>query len=153
MCGIILASKLQAASRLRLSLTSQVTSNGQPETENAASQKAGSVGSPLNDTKSTSHGLKEPEKMSAKDLQVIQSVTLICAIFILSQLPFQVISTVRLFVPEFANLRSAEHSYAFSTHISSTCGYLNASVNIFVHIRFNARYRAQFLALFSKNFT
>ena len=147
MCAVILASKLQTASRFRRSLTSQ------PKKDNTVSQKAGSLGNPLNDSKSTSHNMKEPDKMSAKDVQVIQSVTLICVIFILSQLPFQVVSTVRLFVPEFANLRSAEHSYAFFTHISNTCGYLNASVNIFVHIRFNARYRAQFLALFSKKFT
>ncbi|KAK3787270.1 hypothetical protein RRG08_055992 [Elysia crispata] len=111
---------------------------------------SGSLKSPLNDSKSTSHNVKESDKMSARDLQVIQSVTLICVIFILSQLPFQVVSTVRLFVPEFANFGTAENIYGFTSHISNTCGYLNVSVNIFVHIRFNARYRAHFLALFFK---
>ena len=149
-CVVILASKLQAASKFRRSLSSQVTTKGHLEKDNTLDQISGSLGSPSNDKKSTSHNLKGSDKMSTRELQVIQSVTLICVIFILSQLPFQVVSTVRLFVPEFDNFKSAQHIYGFTSHISNTCGYLNASVNIFVHVRFNTRYRAQFLALFSK---
>ena len=152
-CVVILASKLQTASRFRRSLSSQVASNVQPKKGKSAGQMSGALGIPLKDSKSAGHNLKDSDKMSTRELQVIQSVTLICVIFILSQLPFQVISTVRLFVPEFDNYRSAHHIYGFSSHISSTFGFLNASVNIFVHICFNARYRKQFLALFSKKIT
>ena len=149
-CVVILASKLQAASKFRRSLTSQVTTKGQLEKDKTVGHMSGPLRIPLKDSKSAGHDLKGSDKMSTRELQVIQSVTLICVIFILSQLPFQVISTVRLFVPEFDNFRSAHHIYGFSSHISSTFGFLNASVNIFVHIRFNARYRQQFIALFSK---
>ena len=150
MCVIILTSKLQAASRFRQSLTSEATSNGQSEKDKTGGQVSESLGNPKEVSKSINHSVKHSDKMSARDLQVIKSVTLICVVFILSQLPFQVVSTVRLFVPEFDNFRKAQNIYGFASHISNTCGYLNASVNIFVHIRFNARYRAQFLALFSK---
>ena len=93
---------------------------------------------------------KKPEKMSAKDFQVIQSVTLICVIFILSQLPFQVVSTVRLVDPEFTNYGKREFLYGFMSHVSNTFGYLNASVNILVHFHFNFKYRENFLRLFAK---
>ena len=88
--------------------------------------------------------------MSSKDMKVVQSVTLICVIFILSQMPFQIISLTRLIDPEYSVLKRREPAYGFATHISSTFGYLNASVNIFVHFNFNARYRDTFLFLFSK---
>ena len=155
-CVVALASKLQSASKFRRSLAAQNTSNRQPEkgTTDGQTEKnlkcPDSSFDPHNST-STSHSKKDSDKMSTKDLQVIQSVTLICVIFILSQLPFQVISTVRLFVPEFDNFGSAENIYGFASHISNTCGYLNASVNILVHIRFNTRYRANFLAFFCKS--
>ena len=152
MCVIILASKLQSASRFRQSLTSQATNNGESEKNSKVCPISESQGGPTEVSKSINHNVKHSDKMSARDLQVIKSVTLICVIFILSQLPFQVVSTVRLFVPEFANFRSAQYIYSFASHISNTCGYLNASVNIFVHIRFNTRYRARLLALISLKF-
>ena len=148
-CVVILTYKLRSASRFRQSLTSQASKNGQSEKGKTGGQVSEFLGSPLAD-KSASDKVKPSDKMSARDLQVIKSVTLICVIFILSQLPFQMVSTVRLFVPEFDNFRKAQNIYGFATHMSITCGYLNASVNIFVHIRFNTRYRAQFLGLFSK---
>ena len=151
-CVVILTSKMQMASRFRRSLTSEVTKNGQPEKGKTSNLISRSLESPLIDSTPTSHNLKESDKMSARDLRVIQSVTLICVIFILFQLPFQVVSTVRLFVPEFASFGRAENIFGFTSHISTTCAYSNASVNIFVHIRFNSRYRAQFLGLIFKKF-
>ena len=115
---VVLASKLQSASKFRRSLAAQTSSNRQPEkgTTDGQTEKnlkcPDSSFDPHNST-STSHSKKDSDKMSTKDLQVIQSVTLICVIFILSQLPFQVISTVRLFVPEFSNFGSAENIYGF----------------------------------------
>ncbi|GFN83527.1 chemosensory receptor c [Plakobranchus ocellatus] len=85
---------------------------------------------------------------SAKDLRVIQSVVLICCIFILSQLPFLVYSTVRLVNPEIAVFRRLENLLYILTNISGTCSYLNASVNIFVYYDYNRRYRAIFRSMF-----
>ncbi|GFO21763.1 chemosensory receptor a [Plakobranchus ocellatus] len=50
----------------------------------------------------TSHRGKEDEgKMSEKDIRVVQSVLLVCTIFILSQLVFVITATERLINPEF----------------------------------------------------
>ncbi|GFS26135.1 chemosensory receptor A [Elysia marginata] len=137
-CAVILASKLQAASKFRRSLAG--TAIQDKDKISPSSRASGRA--------STSHNQKSTDKLSKKDLKVIQSVTVICIIFILSQLPYQVMSTVRLFVAEFNNFGSAQAVYGFVSHLSSTCGYLNSSLNIFVHLRFNVRYREQLFALF-----
>ena len=144
-CVIILVSKLQAASKFRRSLTS-MTHVGSTVSDNATGQ--------MDKTKAGNKPLGKDEKssnnLSAKDLQVIQSVTLICVIFILSQLPFQIISTVRLLDPEFGDGRKKRFIFGFTSHVSETLGYLNASVNIFVHYHFNTRYRETFLKFYTK---
>ena len=146
-CVIILVSKLQAASRFRHSLqiaTNITSTQRDTNTFNLQTDQTN------NDINSIAKIKKAPNSLSAKDLQVIKSVTLICVIFILSQLPFQIISTIRLLDPEFANLRKKKLVYGFASYISNTFGYLNASVNISVHFHFNARYRETFFSFFSK---
>ena len=138
-CVIVLVSKLQAASRFRHSLHN--AARGSSENDESTVQ---------NEKTEVSKMQKSSNKMSSKDMKVAQSVTLICVIFILSQMPFQIISLTRLIDPEFSVLKRKEPTYGFATHISSTFGYLNASVNIFVHFNFNARYRETFLFFFSK---
>ena len=138
-CVIVLVSKLQAASRFRHSLHN--AARGSSENDESTVQ---------NEKTEVSKMQKSSNKMSSKDMKVAQSVTLICVIFILSQMPFQIISLTRLIDPEFSVLKRKEPAYGFATHISSTFGYLNASVNIFVHFNFNARYRETFLFFFSK---
>ena len=159
-CVIILANKLRVASRFRRSLALQSANRqSQAEKGRTSGQKSephiesSGPSSYKPDTQRAKSGQGETltEKMSAKDLQVIQSVTLICVIFILSQLPFQIVSTVRLIDPEFTNYGQREVLYSFVTHISNTCGYLNSSLNILVHFNFNSKYREQFFGLFSKN--
>ncbi|GFN85179.1 chemosensory receptor c [Plakobranchus ocellatus] len=103
-CVVILLQKLKEASKFRQSLTTtsteQSTGNGASSDRNARSK-----GSSASDPVSTSpKRQKSPsEKMSAKDLQVVQSVTIVCIIFIFSQLPFQIASVYRLIEPEFDN--------------------------------------------------
>ena len=144
-CVIILVTKLQAASKFRRSLTS-MTHVGSTETDDATGQ--------IDQTKAGNKPLGKDEKssnnLSAKDLQVIQSVTLICVIFILSQLPFQIMSTIRLLDPEFGEGGKKKFAFGFNSHISETFGYLNSSVNIFVHYYFNTRYRQTLLSFFLK---
>ena len=138
-CVIVLVSKLQAASRFRHSL--QNSASGFPKNDESTLQ---------NNKTEVSKNQKSFNKMSSKDLKVVQSVTLICVIFILSQMPFQIISLTRLLDPEFSVLNRKEQAYSFAAHISSTFGLVNSSVNIFVHYNFNARYRDTFLFFFSK---
>ncbi|GFR93545.1 chemosensory receptor C [Elysia marginata] len=103
-CVIVLVTKLQEASRFRQSLGSQQTT-AHRRTHKLNTTPSCKDTTPQQDTTKTPNELsnqneKSSNKMSAKDLQVIQSVTIICAIFILSQLPFQTLSTIRLFYPE-----------------------------------------------------
>ena len=156
-CVVILTNKIRAASRFRRSLALRPDSRDvQAERDKTSGQISGyheshGQSSSTPDTQRARSGQSErqTEKMSAKDLQVIESVTLICVIFILSQLPFQILSTVRLVDPEFSNYGKRLWLYGFMSHISNTCGYLNVSINILVHFHFNSKYREQFVGLFS----
>ncbi|RUS89232.1 hypothetical protein EGW08_002975 [Elysia chlorotica] len=129
-CLVILTSSLLAASRFRQS--AQVANNAGPADIRQSTPGAGN---------SAVKGERPDSSLSGKDLQVVQSVTLICAVFIVSQLPFQTISMVRLFQPGFGFNEKTRVALRFANHISNTCGYLNASVNIFLYYRFNSRYR------------
>ncbi|GFS15459.1 chemosensory receptor C [Elysia marginata] len=156
-CVIVLVTKLLAASRFRQSLTSQTVTavaygpkSGQ-ETIPSSNDNSTHIHDTVKSVKeSDSQKEKTSNKLSAKDLQVIQSVTLICAIFIFSQLPFQLNSTMRLVDPEIGPGRSKRYVYAYASQIAFTCSYLNASINILVHYNFNTRYRETFLSLFSR---
>ena len=143
-CVFILVSKLRAASRFRQSLLA-ATYTESKEWDNSTHQ--------MNKNKGVNNPAIKHEKnsdsLSTKDLQVIRSVTMVCVIYILSQLPFQINSTIRLFDPEFATSRKKQYAFGFASHISNTFGYLNASVNIFLYYHFNTRYRENFLNFFS----
>ena len=144
-CVIILVSKLRAASKFRQSVQRHTRS-----TQNDSSNLQ------IDETKEGNHSEskngKPPETLSSKDVQVVQSVTLICVIFILSQFPFQTISIIRLLNPAFGNEIETKFVVRFANHISNTLGYLNASVNIFLYYNFNARYRLAFLHFFSTRY-
>ncbi|RUS80991.1 hypothetical protein EGW08_011266, partial [Elysia chlorotica] len=91
---------------------------------------------------------KTHEKMSTKEMQLIQSVILLSAIFLFSQLPFQIYSTIRLFVPEFDTDGSQVFLFAIANHISTTFSFLNCSVNIFVYLTYNRKYRDEVCSLY-----
>ncbi|GFS07089.1 chemosensory receptor A [Elysia marginata] len=85
--------------------------------------------------------------LSARDLQVVKSVVLVCSIFILAQLPFIVFATIRLINPEFdENKMNAYLSHIFS-QVSLTFYQLNASINIFVYYNYNSKFRSVFKSL------
>ena len=144
-CVLILASKLQTASRFRQSLQNptQVAS-----TENSDS----TLGTDKTKTGSNpfARNMEASNSLSARDIQVIKSVTLVCVVFILSQLPSQIQSTIRLVDPEFSNRSRKRVAYGFSSLITETFVYFNASLNIFVYYCFNSRYREIFSRFFSK---
>ena len=86
--------------------------------------------------------LDSNHKMSPKERHVVQSVVLVCVIFILSQLPFLLYSTVRLIHPEFDENKKLHFLFGIATQISLTCSFLNASINIFVYFKYNSKYRS-----------
>ncbi|GFN96494.1 chemosensory receptor a [Plakobranchus ocellatus] len=123
-CVAIIKLKLYQSSRVR-----------RPQTSTSASN-----------TKQPNEGL-EDQGRSSKDLRVIQSVVLICCIFILSQLPFLAYSTGRLINPEFDVFKKLQNLFYIFTTTSQTFSYLNVSVNIFVYYNYNSKYRSIFLSM------
>ena len=124
-CICILSFKLQQASLIRQSCTIQPSQSSGPVAKKLSTQK-------------------QPQ---AKDLQVIKSVVLVCIIFIFSHLPFLIVSTYRLFDPNFTDGRRLHNLMALFLQVSLTFSYLNASVNIFVYYNYNSKYRAVLLSL------
>ncbi|GFR98331.1 chemosensory receptor A [Elysia marginata] len=85
--------------------------------------------------------------LSGKDLQVVKSVVLVCVIFILSQLPFVLTSTIRLITPAFDVGERLGYVFGMFGQINNTCSFLNASVNIFVYYNYNSKFRSVFHSL------
>ncbi|GFS10816.1 chemosensory receptor C [Elysia marginata] len=146
-CTAILAYKLQAASRFRRSLASAAGSEKVktvgPISTFSKTRDASSCPSTLSEREQ-----KQPSQTSTKELQVIRSVTLICVIYILSVLPTQVNTCVRLLDPKFYDHQNYVYTYTFAGYIATLFHLFNASVNIFVHYHFNSRYREKFLHSF-----
>ncbi|GFR62002.1 chemosensory receptor A [Elysia marginata] len=88
-----------------------------------------------------------PHRLSSKDLQVVKSVAIVCTIFIVLQLPFLLISTIRLIAPEFNNGQRLVNLFGIFSQINGTCAYLNASINIFVYYNYNSKFRSTLRSL------
>ena len=130
-CVIILSVKLVEASKVR-----QSTSSGE-----VGMHRKPDIQGPHSTSK---------HKISAKETRVVQSVVLVCVIFILSQLPFLLYSTARLIYPELDVGRKLHYLFGIFTQISNTFSFLNASVNIFIYYNYNSKYRSTLKSLFCK---
>ena len=137
-CVIILSVKLSETSKVRQSSRSVIgsASGGTKDKPDAQGQQ---------DTSNS--------KISAKETQVVQSVVLVCVIFILSQLPFLLYSTARLINPEFDSGKKFHAIYSMCTKLSLTCSFLNSSINIFIYYNYNSKYRSALKSVFLKKFT
>ena len=87
------------------------------------------------------------QKLSPKDVRVVQSVVLVCVIFIVAQIPSICHSLGRVASEEFT-----ETGYLFwfsfiLMKTSFTCYMANASLNIFVYYNYNSKYRAVLRAI------
>ncbi|GFS07786.1 chemosensory receptor A [Elysia marginata] len=122
-CVLVLSAKLYQASKIRQSCTVKGT---QPSEQTPGKPAA--------------------QGLSARDLQVVKSVVLVCSIFIFAQLPFMVYSTVRLINPEFDENKQFAYLSYIMNHLSLTCYYTSASMNIFVYYNFNSRFRSVLLS-------
>ena len=129
-CVIVLSYKLFQASKIRESCAVKV----QRSLDSAA-------------------GKGTSQSMSVKDLQVVKSVVLVCSIFIMSQLPFVVLSSARLLNQEIDEGKGLHFLFAIFSLINNTCAYLNASINIFVYYNYNSRYRSVLRSILCYKYT
>ena len=104
-CFIVLSYKLYQSSKIRKTFTVPGF-----QTSEQASDKAAAL------------------SMSTKDLQVVKSVVLVCSIFIMSQLPFVMLSANRLINPKFDGEDRLALLFGIFSQISRTCAYINASI-------------------------
>ena len=128
-CVIILSFKLYEASKIRQSSTVISSYNSDPASKQTT-----------------------PQSMTSRDLQVIKSVALVCTIFVLSQLPYLLLSLSRLINAEF-NINDSRLVKLFSiiSNVARTCSVLNASINIFVYYKYNSKYRSILLIMLSSH--
>ncbi|GFR99622.1 chemosensory receptor C [Elysia marginata] len=129
-CVLILSYKLYQASKIRKNCA---TTKGAYPADKTESEKAAVQG------------------LSSRDIQVVKSVVLVCSIFIIAQMPQVIISTTRLIHPEVDYGKRYHFLFSIFNQIIYTCGYLNASVNIFVYYNCNTKYRAMLRSLLFVN--
>ncbi|GFS10285.1 chemosensory receptor A [Elysia marginata] len=131
-CVAILVFKLHQAARVRRACTGKFPQSASPD-------------------QASDETSNQEQLLSAKDVQVVKSVVLVCTIFIVLQLPFVLVSTIRLIAPEFDNFQRLVYLFGIFSQISRTCAYLNASLNIFIYYNYNSRYRSVFCSLLQWN--
>ena len=129
-CAALLRFKLLESSKIR----SQ--SNRIPDSNEASSK-----------SHSSSH--TGSQKLSPKDTLVVQSVILVCSIYIIAQLPTLLYTAFVKFYPEFNRTGGLRNLVALCSDTSYTFYLSNASVNIFVYYNYNSKYRSEFRSLFN----
>ena len=86
-------------------------------------------------------------KLSTKDVKVVQSVILVCSIFIVAQLPSLIYTPIRSSSPEFNERGRLVYLTAICIKVEWTFMMLNASINIFVYYNYNSKFRSVFRSL------
>ena len=92
---------------------------------------------------------KKPHELSAKDIRVVQSVILVCSIYIMAQLPSLIYTAMRNIHPEFCGGCRYSNLVVMSFKTTYVLYLLNASVNILVYYNYNSKYRTVFRSLFN----
>ncbi|CAL1543623.1 unnamed protein product, partial [Lymnaea stagnalis] len=88
------------------------------------------------------------QRESTKDIQIIKSVALISALFLVLALPFMVYSLVRRLIPAFSAGEMYSNLFSLITSTSAICAYINSSVNIFIFYCCNTKFRNTTLYFF-----
>ncbi|GFS23829.1 chemosensory receptor A [Elysia marginata] len=89
-------------------------------------------------------GSEDNSRLSPKDVHVVQSVVLVCSIFIVAQLPALLYSTVRVVNPDFDHGGRLVRLFGIFANVSLTFSLLNATLNICVYYNYNSKYRSIF---------
>ncbi|CAL1539902.1 unnamed protein product, partial [Lymnaea stagnalis] len=85
---------------------------------------------------------------SKNELRVTQAVNVVATIFVLSNSPDVVVFFASLVVPEFSGFGQYRHTYTLCLVLQDLLHIVNMSVNIFVYLKFNSRFRKKFLSTF-----
>ena len=96
------------------------------------------------DTPSKSVGAKQTpsHKLSPKDVEVVQSVVLVCSIFIMVQLLALTYTIMRLSWSVFHSSGSMRYLLGIFLKVDYTFMMINASINIFVYYNYNSKFKS-----------
>ena len=88
-------------------------------------------------------------ELSSKDIRVVQSVILVCSIYIMAQLPSLIYTALRNLYPGLCP--GCKYVYLLIICFKSTFLFylFNASVNILVYYNYNSKYKSVFRSLFN----
>ena len=102
-----------------------------------------------NDTsdKSTQPKQTNSHKLSPKDAKVVQSVILVCSIFIIAQLPSLIYTAIRATWSEFNGRGRYRFLASICINVSWTFYLINASFNIIVYYNYNSKFKSVFRSL------
>ena len=101
------------------------------------------------DDKSAKPKQTESHKLSPKDVKVVQSVILVCSIFIVAQLPSLIYTPIRSSLSEFNGRGRLRFLAGICVRLNWTFMMLNASINIIVHYNFNSKFKSGFRSLWN----
>ena len=100
------------------------------------------------DTKEVS-GDSKGSNLSKKELRVIHSVNIVCAIFIAGTAPRCFIEACDLALEDFGDYTVPQSLYNFLNSFQEVIIGLSTAANIVVYFKFNSKYRETFLGVFS----
>ncbi|KAH9514980.1 hypothetical protein Btru_021567 [Bulinus truncatus] len=90
------------------------------------------------------------DSSDVKGLRAIQSVTLVSAIFVASNMPDICINIATMLVPEFNDRKFYNNLYWVVEECSNVCPIINSAVLILVYLKYNKNYYKNFISLFQK---
>ncbi|CAG5128752.1 unnamed protein product [Candidula unifasciata] len=134
-CVVIMASSLQASSRFRQSAVLS------PENAKSVLKQNGKV--------TLSSTLTVPtDKLSSKDVRVVQQVVLISVVYIICNTPKMMISLAAITVPGFTIGKRYSNTYLCVNTLRQQFEIFNSAVNTFIYYRYNTKFRSTLLSLF-----
>ncbi|CAG5131416.1 unnamed protein product [Candidula unifasciata] len=129
-CVVIMASSLRVSSRFRQSAVSMSTAD-----------KKG------NNTLSSKSTVPK-DKLTGKDVLVVQQVVLISVVYIICNTPKMMISVAAITVPGFTIGQRYSNLYLSVNTLRQQFEIFNSSVNTFIYYRYNTKFRELLLSCF-----
>ncbi|BFZ09725.1 hypothetical protein BsWGS_12764 [Bradybaena similaris] len=134
-CVLIMADSLRASSRFRQSAT-------------MTSGNATSVLDSKQNVTVSSAPTASTDKLTGKDIRVVQQVVLISLVYIICNTPKMLISMAAITVSEFTIGKRYSNMYLSVNTLRQQFEIFNASVNTLIYYRYNTKFRKIFLSSF-----
>jgi hypothetical protein len=139
-CVIIMASKLREASKFRQSASTSLSKVYPKETMKIETDQSITTFNSSEDNKDKAAS-STTEKLTGKDLRVVQQVVLISVVYIVCNIPKMVLTVFSAVVPEFKLNGRYRFLYVSAHGFRKYFDILNASINTFIYFKYNNNFR------------